>query len=103
MGRGEGRGVEGGAAGGRDAIDVAVLGRSGGQGVRLPRRRGGTLVPSLIAEGLLDELHLFVNPTAIGAGLPVFPNVGAHQRFRLVTARPFDCGVTASHYEPKNA
>ena len=33
---------------------------------------GGTLVASLIANGLLDELHLLVNPTAIGAGMPVF-------------------------------
>ena len=62
---------------------------------------GGTLVSDLIAKGLLDELHLFVNPTAIGAGMPVFPNLGAHQRLRLVTAQPFDCGITALHFEPK--
>ncbi|MFJ2030514.1 dihydrofolate reductase family protein [Streptosporangium sp. NPDC087985] len=49
---------------------------------------GGTLVSDLIAKGLLDELHLFVNPTAIGAGMPVFANSGAHQRLRLVTAHP---------------
>jgi dihydrofolate reductase len=62
---------------------------------------GGTLVSNLIAKGLLDELHLFVNPTAIGAGLPVFPNLGAHQQLRLIAAQPFDCGITALHYEPK--
>ena len=60
---------------------------------------GGTLVASLIAEKLLDELHLFVNPVAIGAGLPVFPDLGAHQRLRLVAATPFECGVTALHYQ----
>jgi dihydrofolate reductase len=64
---------------------------------------GGTLVSHLIARGLLDEFHLFVNPTAIGAGMPVFPNLGTHQRLRLVTARPFDCGITALHYEPERA
>ena len=63
---------------------------------------GSTLVTSLIAEGLLDELHLFVNPTAIGAGLPVFPD-SAYQRLRLVTAQPFECGITALHLEPKRA
>jgi dihydrofolate reductase len=61
---------------------------------------GSTLVSNLIAKGLLDELHLFVNPTAIGAGLPVFPRLEAHQQLRLVTAQPFDCGITALHYEP---
>ena len=64
---------------------------------------GSTLVSDLIAKGLLDELHLFVNPTAIGAGLPVFPNLGAHQRLRLVSAQPFDCGITALHFEPKRS
>jgi dihydrofolate reductase len=62
---------------------------------------GGALVSGLIAKGLLDELHLFVNPTAIGAGMPVFPNVGSPQQLRLVTAQPFDCGITVLHYEPK--
>ena len=64
---------------------------------------GGTLVSDLIAKGLLDELHLFVNPTAIGAGLPVFPDLGVHQQLRLVAARPFDCGITALHYQPKRS
>jgi dihydrofolate reductase len=62
---------------------------------------GGTLVSSLIAEGLLDELHLFVNPTAIGAGMPVFPNLDAYQELRLVTAQPFECGMAVVHLEPK--
>jgi dihydrofolate reductase len=73
------------------------------QGGDLIAYGGGTFVSSLIAEGLLDELHLFVNPTAIGTGMPVFPNVGAHQRLSLAGARPFDCGITALHYEPKKS
>ena len=51
----------------------------------------------------LDELHLFVNPTAIGSGMPVFGNLGTYQRLRLVTAQPFDCGITALHFEPKRS
>ena len=64
---------------------------------------GATLVRDLVARGLLDELHLFVNPVALGAGLPVFPNLGAYQRLRLVTARPFDCGITVLHLEPNRS
>ncbi|HEY3260800.1 MAG TPA: dihydrofolate reductase family protein [Pseudonocardiaceae bacterium] len=64
---------------------------------------GGTLVPALIEKGLVDELHLFVNPIAIGAGMPVFAKSGAYQQLRLVAAQPFDCGVTALHYEPKRS
>ncbi|WP_084961640.1 dihydrofolate reductase family protein [Thermoactinospora rubra] len=62
---------------------------------------GGTLVTSLIAKNLIDELYLFVNPTAIGAGMPVFPDAGAYHRLTLVSAQPFDCGITALHYRPK--
>jgi dihydrofolate reductase len=62
---------------------------------------GSTLVRDLIAKGLLDELHLFVNPAALGEGMPVFPRLDAHQQLRLVTAQSFDCGITALHLEPK--
>lgn len=64
---------------------------------------GATLVSQLIAQNLLDELHLFVNPTAIGAGLPVFGEHGAYDRFGLVAATAFDCGITALHLEPKRS
>ncbi|MEV4475537.1 dihydrofolate reductase family protein [Nonomuraea sp. NPDC049504] len=62
---------------------------------------GAKLASGLIAEGLIDEIHLFVNPVSIGSGLPVFPDVAGHQRFRLAGARPFECGITALHYAPK--
>jgi dihydrofolate reductase len=63
---------------------------------------GGTLVRDLIGRGLLDELHLFVNPTAIGSGMPVFPD-GAYQRLDLAGSRSFDCGITVLHFEPKRS
>jgi dihydrofolate reductase len=62
---------------------------------------GSTLVSSLIAEGLLDELHLFVNPTAIGAGIPVFPTLEGGQKLRRIAAQPFECGITALQYAPR--
>jgi dihydrofolate reductase len=61
---------------------------------------GGTFVSGLIAAGLLDELHLFVNPAAIGSGMPVFPT-GGTQQLRRVGAHPFACGITALHYAPQ--
>ncbi|CAM4246797.1 dihydrofolate reductase family protein [Nocardia ninae] len=63
---------------------------------------GATLAAALIAAELIDELHLFVNPTAIGTGLPVFAP-GTYQPLRTVAATPFDCGITALHYAPKSA
>ncbi|WP_163513051.1 dihydrofolate reductase family protein [Fodinicola acaciae] len=62
---------------------------------------GATLVHALIANDLLDELHLFVNPVAIGKGLPVFPGAEAAQRFELLSAKAFECGVAELVYAPK--
>lgn len=64
---------------------------------------GGTLVADLVARELVDELHLFVNPTAIGSGMPVFADTGSYRRLRLVTARPFACGITVLHVEPERS
>jgi dihydrofolate reductase len=62
---------------------------------------GGMLVSSLIKAGLLDDIHLFVNPTAIGAGIAVFGHPDSYVRLNLVDARRFDCGVGLLHFQPK--
>lgn len=59
---------------------------------------GGTLVRSMIGAGLVDELHLFVNPVAIGSGMPVFPD--GPTPMRTLGAHRFDSGITALHLEP---
>lgn len=62
---------------------------------------GATFVSSLLEEGLVDELHLFINPVAIGAGKPVFKNTGAQQKFTLINATSFSCGIVVLQYKPK--
>jgi dihydrofolate reductase len=64
---------------------------------------GGTLVAALIDNELIDEIHLFVNPIAIGSGMPVFGHPDTYRRFRLVGAQPFDCGIGALHYAPQGS
>ena len=61
---------------------------------------GSTLVSDLIAKGLIDELHLIVNPTAIGAGLPIFAR-GDYAKLQLAKATPFECGIIAMHWQPR--
>jgi dihydrofolate reductase len=64
---------------------------------------GVGLVSSLVANDLLDDLYLFVNPVAIGDGRPVFGDLDSHRRFRLVGAQPFGCGIVALHYQPNGS
>ncbi len=59
---------------------------------------GAAFVSALIKHGLIDELHLLINPTAIGKGMPIFRELKAKQPFSLVKAQAFDCGIAVLHY-----
>ena len=59
---------------------------------------GASFVSSLIKHRLIDEFHLFVNPTAIGNGKPVFRDIEGNQNLALVKATPFDCGIVVLNY-----
>jgi dihydrofolate reductase len=59
-----------------------------------------TLVKSLIANELLDELRLMVFPVVIGGGLRPFADDRAKHAFRLTGTRAFETGVAVHTYEP---
>lgn len=61
---------------------------------------GATFVSALIKQGLIDEYHLFINPTAIGNGMTIFNNLDSKQNLTLVNSRSFDCGIVVLHYKP---
>jgi dihydrofolate reductase len=60
---------------------------------------GGTFVASLIKANLIDEYHLFVNPVAVGSGMPIFNTLDTKRPLQLVKASGFDCGITVLHYK----
>jgi dihydrofolate reductase len=60
---------------------------------------GARFVGSLLSERLVDELHLFVNPVAIGKGLQIFSMLNETQHYKLLQCRLFDCGIGLFVYE----
>jgi len=42
---------------------------------------GASFDSSLIKAGLVDEFHLFINPTAIGSGMTIFKDINKVQKF----------------------
>jgi dihydrofolate reductase len=61
----------------------------------------GTLVRSLLREGLLDELHLLVHPIVVASGKKrLFPEGYDQQPLKLVDSRTFDTGVLYLTYQP---
>jgi dihydrofolate reductase len=62
---------------------------------------GGNFVSSLIKAGLIDEFHLFINPTILGNGMPIFKERDNKQNLTLVKSTPFSCGIVVLHYALK--
>jgi dihydrofolate reductase len=59
---------------------------------------GATFVSSLIQAGLIDELHFFVNPVAIGQGLQVFK---AETPFKLIGSTAYPSGIVVNSYQQR--
>jgi len=57
-----------------------------------------TLVHALLADGLVDELHLFVYPLTRGDGPRLFPEGAAPTKFSLAVAESYDNGVLYLNY-----
>jgi dihydrofolate reductase len=58
----------------------------------------GTLVRALLADGLVDELHLFVYPLLQHTGKRLFGNEGAATKLKLAGLEQYDNGVLHLSY-----
>jgi len=61
----------------------------------------GTLVRAMLADGLVDELHLLVYPLTRGAGPRLFPEGAAPAKLALAACERFDNGVVYLNYRPQ--
>ena len=60
----------------------------------------GTLVRALLADDLVDELHLFVYPLTRGSGRRLFPESAPPLTLTLVACERYDNGVIHLGYAP---
>jgi dihydrofolate reductase len=61
----------------------------------------GTLVRAMLADGLVDELHLFVYPVTRGTGPRLFPPDADPVKLSLATSQAYDNGVVYLNYRPQ--
>ena len=76
--------------------EIAELKQRAGQNIGMTG--SATLVSSLLREGLLDELHLFVFPVVLGSGKRLFAAPGAKLPLKLINSATFDTGVVQLTY-----
>jgi len=67
--------------------DIAVVGGAG-------------FVSSLIKEGLIDEYHLIINPTAIASGMTIFNSFDGVRKFTPFGAKLYSGGKIVLSYKP---
>jgi dihydrofolate reductase len=58
-----------------------------------------TATHALMAENLIDEYWLFVNPILLGQGVPLFKGIKNRTTLKLVTSKVFPSGVVCLQYE----
>ena len=63
----------------------------------------GTLVRALLADGLVDELHLFVYPLTRGSGPRLYPEGATPATLSLATCESYENGVVYLAYRPQPA
>lgn len=54
---------------------------------------------ALMAENLIDEYWLFLNPIVLGRGIPLFKNIQDRTALKLVNSKIFPSGVVCLNYE----
>jgi dihydrofolate reductase len=62
---------------------------------------GAGFVSSLLAGGHIDEFLFFVNPVMINKGMRIFDLLDERQNLSLISAVPYECGVTVLRYKLK--
>jgi len=62
-----------------------------------------TLVRALLADGLVDELHLFVHPVVVGSGPYLAPVDGGQTTLTLLGSTAYPNGVVHLTYGPSAA
>jgi dihydrofolate reductase len=60
-----------------------------------------TLVRAMLADGLIDELHLFVYPLTRGSGPRLFPEDAAPAKLSLGASDSYENGVVYLNYRPQ--
>jgi dihydrofolate reductase len=61
----------------------------------------GTLVRAMLADGLVDQLHLFVYPLTRGPGPRLFPEDAAPGKLSLAACESYENGVVYLAYRPQ--
>jgi dihydrofolate reductase len=80
------------------AEEISELKRQPGKDIVISG--SGSLVRSLLTDGLIDELGLMIHPVVVGSGKRLFEEGGERIALELVDSKTFSTGVVYLTYRP---
>lgn len=83
-----------------DVIEL-VRGLKEGAGKDIYLCGGAELAAALLAEGLIDEVILKLNPVLFGSGIPLFSRAGGQTALELIGSKTYGNGVVLLQYRVK--
>jgi dihydrofolate reductase len=60
---------------------------------------GGDLARILFQAGVIDEVGLNIHPVLLGAGVPLFPEIGRRVKLELLESRVLNGGCVLANYQ----
>ncbi len=67
-------------------------------GIQLLLSTGPALLAACMAQGLVDEIEVIINPVLSGRGRPAFEGIGDTSALRLLETRSMEGGVVLARY-----
>ncbi len=80
----------------RDVVEIRKMKQQSGKSMLA--LGGATLISSLMNLGLIDEIHLMINPLVLGRGKSLFKDVEERHSLKIVQAKPLKSGKVSLIY-----
>ena len=80
----------------RDVVEIRKMKQQSGK--NMLALGGATLISSLMNLGLIDDIHLMINPLVLGRGKSLFKDVEERHSLKLVQAKPLKSGKVSLIY-----
>lgn len=93
------------------SADVKIVSDNAGEFVRSLKNEsgkdiwlmgGGILAASLFRERLIDEIGVAIQPTLLGSGIPLFPDIGMQVDLQLLECKTYKNGIVGLKYLVKH-
>ena len=84
----------------RDVVEIRKMKQQSGKSILA--LGGATLISSLMNLGLIDDIHLMINPLVLGRGKSLFKDVEVRHSLKFVQVKPLKSGKVSLIYSTQS-